>query len=124
MPPGLAVWAQINRVDFSSVGEDHVAAVRLEAWDSAPDAPDGDWNHHEQVRLPLTSGEVQLWTLTGGPSPHAFVAGPAGRLYAVDVWSSGQDEVLQRQHEGEEIPDGTERYVLQFHPLHQWRPAD
>jgi hypothetical protein len=58
------------------------------------------------------------------PQPrNAFLAGPAGRLYAVHVWSRGQDEVLQRQHEGEDIPDGTERYVLQFHPLHRWSPA-
>jgi hypothetical protein len=71
----------------------------------------------------LTSGEVRLWTLTDGPSPNVLLAGPAGHLYAVHVWSRGQDEVLQWQHEGQEIPDGTERYVLQLHPLHRWSPA-
>jgi len=71
MPLNLTVWAQVNRLDVRSVGEDHVAAVRLEGWDSAPAAPGGDWDDHEEVRLPLTSGEVRLWTLTDGPSPHA-----------------------------------------------------
>jgi hypothetical protein len=123
MPPDLAVWAQVNRVDFRSVGEDHMAAVRLEGWESTPGPPDGDWDNHDEVWLPLTSGEVRLWTLTDGPSPNVLLAGPAGHLYAVHVWSRGQDEVLQWQHEGQEIPDGTERYVLQLHPLHRWSPA-
>jgi len=120
MPPDLAVWAQVNRVDFRSVGEDHTVAVRLEAWDDTPDDPDGDWDSHEEIQLPLTSGEIQLWTLTDGPSPHTFRAGPAGCLYTVDVWSRGQGDVLQWQSEGEEVPDGSEQYVLQFRSLHAW----
>jgi hypothetical protein len=124
MPPDLTVGAQVNRVDIRSVGEDHAAAVRLEGWDSAPAAPDGDWDDHEEVRLPLTSGEVRLWTLTDGPSPHVFWAGLPGHLYAVHVWARGQDDVLELQHEGEDIPDGTEQYVLQFHAVHPWTPAE
>jgi hypothetical protein len=124
MPPVLTVWAQVNRVDVRSVGEDHVAAVRLECWDSAPTAPDGDWDDHEEVRLPLTSGEIRLWALTDGPSPQAFRAGPPGHIYAVHVWVGGRGKVLDLQHEGKEIPDGTEQYVLQFHALQPWSPYE
>lgn len=117
MPPDVAVWPQINRIDFRSVGEDHVASVRLEAWDTAPAAPEGDWDDHEELEVSLSSGEVSLWTLTSGPSPSVFHAGPPGHRYAVHVWTRGQDEILRTQFDGDEILDGTEEYVLQFQPL-------
>ncbi len=117
MPPDVAVWAQPNRVDFRSVGEDHVASVRFEAWDEEPDEPDGEWTDRDDVTVPLSSGKVKLWALTDGPSAHSFRAGPPGQLYALRVWSRGQDEMLTLVHEGLEIPDGTEQYVLQFRPI-------
>ncbi|WP_306215568.1 hypothetical protein [Actinoplanes sp. RD1] len=36
VPAGEAVWLLPNRVDFRSPGEDHVAAVRFESWDTEP----------------------------------------------------------------------------------------
>ena len=122
MPPDVAAASQVNRVDFRSVGEDHLAAVRLEAWDAAPRDPAGAWAGHEELIVPLTSGEVTLWALTDGPSPHAFRAGPPAHLYGLHVWSRGQDDLLTLVHDGLDVPDGTEEYVLQFHPLRPWSP--
>jgi hypothetical protein len=123
MPSDLTMWGQVNRIDVRSVGEDHVAAVRLEAWDTPPAEPGGDWDDHERVQVLLTSGEVRLWTVTDGPSPNVFRVGPPAHRYAVHLWSRGHDAVLALQHEGAEVPDGTERYVLQFHALHPWSPS-
>jgi hypothetical protein len=111
------VWAQPNRVDLRSAGEDHEVAVRLEAWRTAPEPPAGDWAGGDEVRATFSSAEVQLWTLTMGPSPATFRIGPPGREYALRVWCRGHDRVLELEHEGLPIPDGTERYVLQFQPL-------
>jgi hypothetical protein len=117
MPPELDVWTQRNRVDLRSVGEDHEAAVKLEAWDAPPVPPNGDWSGDEEVEVVFTSGEVQLWTLTTGPSPATLRIGPPDHVYGLRVWRQGQDEVLELTYEGLEVPDGTERYVLQFRPL-------
>lgn len=118
MPADETVWAQLNRVDFRSVGEDHTAAVRLEGWAGTPADPAGDWDT-EEVELVLTSGEVQLWTLTGGPSAHTLRVGPPGHRYLLRVSCRGQDSVLELALAGLPVPDGTEQYVLQFQPLRQ-----
>jgi hypothetical protein len=103
-----AVTAIQNRVDVPSAARDHVAAVRLEtAADEPPAAEDA-----EEVELVLTSGEVRLWSVTMGPSARTFTVGPPGR-YRLRVTAEGRDEAAGQRP----VPDGTERYRLQFWPV-------
>jgi hypothetical protein len=121
MPPDADVWVQVNRIDLRSTGEDHEAAVRLEAWDRPPEPPGGDgwseWTDDGEAEVAFTSAEVQLWTLTSGPSGSALVLGPPAYVYGLRVFCRGHDVVAELTHDGLDIPDGTEQYVLQFRPL-------
>lgn len=68
----------------------------------------------ETVTVRLTSGVVQLWSVTMGPSRvGAFEVGGAGR-YRVRVWWHGGDDALTRQLAGERVPQGTEMYLVRF----------
>jgi hypothetical protein len=116
VPPDEAVWLLPGRVDFRSVGEDHVAAVRFESWEAEPDEPDPGWAQLDDVTVTLSSGTVQLWALTDGPSSRTFTVGRAGS-YHLQIFARGTDEVLAAQLEGAEIPDGTERFLLRFMPV-------
>ena len=107
-----AVTAIQNRVDIPSAARDHVAAVQLEtAADEPPAAEDA-----EEVELILTSGEVRLWSVTMGPSARTFTVGPPGR-YRLRVACEGRDEAAALSAAGRPVPDGTERYRLQFWPV-------
>ena len=103
-----------NRLDFTSAARDHDAAVRLESWADEPPEPGGEWSGGETVTVRLTSGVVQLWSVTMGPSRvGAFEVGGAGR-YRVRVWWQGGDDALTRQLAGERVPQGTEMYLMRF----------
>ncbi len=115
VPPDEAVWVLPGRVDFRSAGEDHVVAVRFESWDTEPGEPDPEWVELDDVTVVLSSGTVQLWALTDGPSSRTFTVGPAGP-YRLRIFVRGTDEVLIAQLDGTEIPDGTEQYLLRFRP--------
>jgi hypothetical protein len=123
MPPDVMVHAQPNRIDVRSPSEDHVVAVRFQAWDGPPVPPEEGWEPLDEVRLALSSGQVRLWALTDGPSPNTFRAGPGAHMYQVMVYTRGQDEALVLHQEGAEIPDGTEKYLLQFRQLGPWTAA-
>jgi hypothetical protein len=106
-----AVTAIPNRVDFRSAASDHEAAVRLEATPREPP----EWPDSEEVDVPLSSGRVRLWTVTMGPSEQVFPVGGPG-TYRLRVACRGRDEALALSVSGRPIPDGTERYLLQFWP--------
>jgi hypothetical protein len=105
-----------NRLDFTSAARDHHAAVRLESWTGEPPEPDGDWAGGETVTVWLTSGVVELWSVTMGPSRvGTFEVDGAGR-YQVRVWWQGRDEAATLQMAGERILRGTEKYLVRFWP--------
>jgi hypothetical protein len=113
---GDAVVAAVcdNRLDFTSAAGDHDATVRLESWAGEPSGPGGDWSGGETATVQLTSGVVELWSVTMGPSrAGAFDLGGAGR-YHVRVWWQGMDEAAMLHVTGEPIPPGTEKYAVQF----------
>jgi len=107
MDSGVAVEAIRNRVDIASAARDHVAAVRLESW---PSIPLTDREVDDEVTVELTSGTVQLWSVTGGPG-REFEVGPTGS-YHLRVSCEGHDAAVRQ----EPVPDHTERYLLQFWP--------
>jgi hypothetical protein len=103
-----------NRLDFTSAARDHHAAVRLESWAGEPPEPGGDWSEGETVTVRLTSGVVQLWSVTMGPSRvGTFDVGGAGR-YHVRVWWQGRDDAVTLHMAAERIPRGTEKYLVRF----------
>lgn len=140
---GGTVAVSRGRVLLASAVPDHLVAVRLEAWSARPPAPSvpsgasestaaapvaqgpspraGDaegrdgWDDDEEVSVELPSGRIRLGTLTAGWQEYEFVCGPPG-TYGLRVWCTGRDEVLLLAHAGRPVPDGTERYVLQWWP--------
>jgi hypothetical protein len=110
---GDAVTAIPNRVDFQSGARDHEVAVRLESTPDEPPAPGPAWPDAEEVDVSLSSGRVRLWTVTMGPSERVFTVGDAG-VYVLRVSCRGRDEALELSMSGRPVPDGTERYLLQF----------
>jgi hypothetical protein len=112
---GDAVTVIPNRVDFQSAARDHEAAVRMEAAPGEPPPLGPEWPDVEEVDLPLSSGRVRLWTVTMGPSEQVFTVGGRGR-YRLRVGCCGHDEALELNRSGRPVPDGTERYLLQFWP--------
>ncbi|MFC8435701.1 hypothetical protein [Streptomyces sp. NPDC057253] len=114
-PADVSVHAQYGRIDFTTGAPDHRAAVRLEAWDGVPGVPEGSWEDDERVALVLPSGRVQLWTLTMGPGRAVFEVGGPG-AYEVQTWARGRDTALELNWRAQPVPDGTERYVVQFWP--------
>lgn len=108
MESGNAVEAIQNRVDIASAARDHLAAVRMESW---PSVPVTDREVDDEVTVTLTSGIVQLWSVTGGPGKE-FQVGPGG-TYRLRVSCSGHDAAAEQDGR---VPDHTERYLLQFWP--------
>ena len=106
-----AVTAIRNRVDVPSAARDHEATVRLESSPREPAVTDDV----EEVDVELTSGRVRLWTVTMGPSAHVHEVGPPGG-YRLRVACEGRDEAAALSAAGRPVPDGTERYLLQFWP--------
>ncbi|MFD9818922.1 hypothetical protein [Streptomyces violascens] len=109
-PEGEEVWAQTNRVDFASAAPEHYVTVRLEAWIEEP--PEGE----AEVELELTSGVVELWSLTGGPSGGSLRVGPPG-TYDLRVDCRRDDDRLMRYFQAPtSSAEGIEEYVLRFWP--------
>ncbi|MEU8307892.1 hypothetical protein AB0C84_30435 [Actinomadura sp. NPDC048955] len=103
-----------NRLDFTSAALDHDVSVRLEAWSGEPPEPDGDWSGSETVSVRLSSGVVQLWSVTMGPSRiGTFAVGDAGR-HQVRVWWQGADEAAAMHMAEQQIPRGTEEFLVRF----------
>jgi hypothetical protein len=112
----LAV-ARADELDFGSAAEDHVAGVRLEAWDCAPAAVGGSWGGPVELTVSLGSGTVRLWAVTMGPSEKGFTVGGGG-VYRVRVYCQGREQVwrIVEDPELDDFPEGVERYLVQFWP--------
>jgi hypothetical protein len=114
-PVDEPVYARTNRIDLRSVAADHYATVALESWDGGPDDPDGEWEDDHYLQLSLTSGELEVVELTGGPAG-SFTVGSPGE-YAVSVHVAGRSELLSRYlATPSAIADGVERYLVRFWP--------
>ncbi|MFK4071871.1 hypothetical protein [Streptomyces sp. NPDC029674] len=111
---GLVV-AEHGRVDIRSGGHTHRAAFTVEVWDSPPE-PDqsAPWEATGEAELDSASGRLQFHT-AGGPDEHGIDLGVAGRRWRLRAHAAGQEEVASLAEQG--VPDGVERFLLQFWPV-------
>ena len=110
------VSVQQNRIDIRSAANDHVAEVRFEFWRRRPHGEIGkDWEDLGEKKLRLSSGELQLWSVTMGPSPNLYAVGNPG-TYMVRVVARGRDSARQSWESGTPggVPHSTEQYVFSF----------
>lgn len=111
----LAVWDDSIRLDFTSAARDHQAFVRFELWPDEPPEPEESWAAGNTVKVRFTSGVIQLWSVTMGPSREA---GPVDMestgLHHARVSRRGAAEAATMSRNVEPIPHGTERYLIQL----------
>ncbi|MEV5979701.1 hypothetical protein [Streptomyces sp. NPDC052114] len=109
------VSAQHGRVDIRSKGHTHKAAVTVEVWDAPPE-PDRSvaWEATGEAELDSASGHLQFHT-AGGPDKNEISLGAADRRWRLRAHVVGQEEVAALAEQG--VPDGVERFLLQFWPV-------
>ncbi len=100
-----------------SGAEYHVAAVRIEAWTTAPDRQgEDDWELSADFEFTCTTGELGVETLTTGPaSEERITIGPPGKYHS-RAYSKGRDDAAGQFADRDEIDEGTEQYLVQFWP--------
>jgi hypothetical protein len=125
-PPGGPNWLTIgapetltagpNCVALRSGGTDHIAAVRLESWDSTPPVEDG-WDAAWTTELPLSSGVVRLTAVTAAASGRMLCLSGGGR-YGLTAYSRGRAAAAAPPPTtGPVIRSGVERWLLRFWPV-------
>ena len=106
---------------------DHYAQVRMEAWESEPAPPPGQWDSMREAAFTPTGGSVTLWQITGGPSYWPFFVGSPGVEHHVRAYRRRHVEfwdAMQRYREDHDLLDPESRnfssdqeyYLLQFWP--------
>lgn len=119
-PDGLNVGVFVNafpgRVDVSSAGHIHTAAVKVQVWDGAPPAEDASaWDVRDEAGFESVSGDVAVWTPTLGRTDDLIELGRKGS-WRVRVHCAGRDEVAALRGSEEPVV-GVERYLVQFFPV-------
>lgn len=103
-----------GRLDFTSGGHTHTATLVIEVWDREPDMPAGEWEESATAEISCSSGQLEARGVAGGPMPEPIRLSDQGAVWKLRAMSNGRAEVrIQAQHG---VPDGVERYVLQFWP--------
>ncbi|RPF39364.1 hypothetical protein [Streptomyces sp. TLI_185] len=99
-------------VVVASALEDQMARVRVELWDSMPDAPPGDAYQSMGEPAPVTfdSEQIQLINLMREPSGDEYELADAGP-YQVRVWVGPQEEDPEEELEAYRL---FERFVIQL----------
>ncbi|WP_326680938.1 hypothetical protein [Streptomyces sp. NBC_01237] len=108
--------AHEGRLDFSSAGHTHTAALTAEVWDDEPAeaGAENGWDEVAEGVIVCRSGELAVWAVAGGPMPvYVRLSGQAGR-WRVRAHCRGREEVRRLAREG--VPEGVERYLIQFWP--------
>lgn len=103
---------------LGSGGQDHLAAVRLEAWAGPPPATTESWDRSTGVPVRFRSGRVQLSRFTGGPSEEVLRLAP-GPDYRAEVHVRGRARAAQSHLEMArtgELPAGIEQWLLRIRP--------
>ncbi|MVO87780.1 hypothetical protein GPA10_24215 [Streptomyces sp. p1417] len=112
---GPFLRARPGRLDITSAGHTHTAALTVEVWDAEPPAPSGDWEESERAEILSISGELEVGGVAGGPMPEPIRLSGRECNWSVRVACSGRSEVAEKARQG--VPEGVvERYVLQFWP--------
>ncbi|THC40901.1 hypothetical protein [Streptomyces sp. A1499] len=111
---GPFLTARHGRLDFTSGGHTHTAALVIEVWDQEPSAPSGDWEASGDAEMTCMSGQLEARGVAGGPMPEPITLSENPGAWQVRAVSSGRQRVeAEAQHS---VPEAVERYVLQFWP--------
>ncbi|WP_125264469.1 hypothetical protein [Streptomyces alboflavus] len=111
---GPFVHARPGRLDFTSGGHTHTAALTVEVWDSEPPTPSGVWEESALTEITSASGQLEVGGVAGGPMPDPIYLSDQARTWTVRVCSAGRAEVAEKARHG--VVQGVERYVFQFWP--------
>ncbi|MGW2233371.1 hypothetical protein [Streptomyces sp. NPDC001759] len=108
--------AREGRLDIKSAGHTHTATLSAEVWDGEPPAAAdrGSWEEQGEAQFRSPSGELAVWTVTGGPMDTYLSLSETGGSWRVRVYCEGRAEVRRLAWEG--VPEGIEHYLVQFWP--------
>ncbi|GGZ81379.1 hypothetical protein GCM10010389_18860 [Streptomyces echinoruber] len=105
-----------GRLDITSAGHTHTAAVTVEVWDGSPPAQDpAGWEEQAEADFESLSGRVAVWSMSLGRTDDLITLADSGGSWHVRVSSSGRAAVKALE-ESEESIRGVERYFVQFWP--------
>lgn len=110
---------------LGSGGQDHLAAVRLEAWARTPPATRDSWERSAEVPVRFRSARVQLSRFTGGPSDQILQLAP-GPDYRAEIHVQGRSQAAQAHlaiPQTGQLPSGVERWLLRIAPIQDSRPT-
>ncbi|MGW3852696.1 hypothetical protein [Streptomyces fagopyri] len=108
--------AHPGRLDITSGGHTHTAAVGVEVWDGPPPEQDpAGWDERAETGFTSTSGEVAVWSMHAGRSDALITPADSGGSWRVRVGCVGRAAAAALS-EGEGTGLGVERYLVQFWP--------
>ncbi|MEI5100885.1 hypothetical protein RB200_23085 [Streptomyces sp. PmtG] len=119
-PDGLNTDVFVNvlpgRVDVSSAGHIHTAAVIVQVWDGLPPIEDHSvWDARDEAGFDSMSGDVAVWTPTLGRTDDEVIELGRKGTWRVRVHCAGRAEVAALRESDESIV-GVERFLVQFFP--------
>lgn len=105
-----------GRLDITSGGHTHTAAVTVEVWDGPPPEQDpASWDEQAEADLESTSGQVAVWSMSLGRADDVITLADSGGTWQVRVSCAGRAEAAALSG-GEGTGTGVERYLVQFWP--------
>lgn len=108
--------AHPGRLDITSGGHTHTAAVDVEVWDAAPPPHDpGGWDEQAEAGFESSSGQVAVWSMHAGRTDEVITLADGGGSWRVRVGCVGRAAAAALS-EGEGTGAGVERYLVQFWP--------
>ncbi|MGW3157574.1 hypothetical protein [Streptomyces sp. NPDC001089] len=113
---GVFLGAHPGRLDITSGGHTHTAAVSVEVWDGPPPEQDpAGWDEQAEAVFESISGEVAVWSMHTGRSDDLVTLADSGGSWRVRVSCVGRAAAAALS-EGEGTGAGAERYLVQFWP--------
>lgn len=109
-----------GRLDLESAGHTHQAVMKVEVWDGAPPVVAGEWEVSAVAELFSLSGQLTVWGVTG-PAYECVDLGRPDTRWRVRVHCAGRARLAEPA--SVDVPDGVERWLMQFWPCARVEPA-
>ncbi|WP_051716375.1 hypothetical protein [Streptomyces bikiniensis] len=109
---GPFVSQRPGRIDLTSAGHTQTVSFDAEIWSAVPTQPDGKWDEFANARIECRSGELRLWSVTGGPAAQSVALPREPMEWNVRIYCRGRANAAQACLTG--VPQGVERYLAQF----------
>lgn len=105
-----------GRLDITSGGHTHTAAVSVEVWDGPPPQQDPScWDEQAEADFISTSGRIAVWSMHTGRTDALITLAESGGSWRVHVSCAGRAAAAALS-EGEGTGHGVERYLVRFWP--------